>query len=200
VGVRKILVFNRITIDGMFAGPDGDIDWFVPDPEIDQEVFGKQQIGAPDTVLFGKTTYEMFESYWPKVAQGAANLEYSPEGEEALIAEREIAELLTRMTKIVVSHEPRTFTWENSTAFEGELIDEVKKLKTGEGGDIIIFGSGTIVQQLQDANLIDDYWFILTPVVLGRGKPQFKDVKQFNAELVSSKAFNSGNILLHYTV
>lgn len=197
--MRKIIVFNRITVDGMYAGLHGEIDWFIPDPEIDQEVFTAQKIGTPDTVLFGRTTYEMFEAYWPKVEAGATDLEYSPEGEEALKHERRIADMLSKMTKIVVSNQPRDFTWENSEPLQGELIDSIKQLKTSDGGDIIIFGSGTIVQQLQNAHLIDDYWLILTPAVLGSGKPLFADTERFNLELVDSKAFSSGNILLHYS-
>ena len=196
--MRKILVLNRVTMDCMFAGPEGEIDWFVPDGELDQKLFGEQKVGAPDTVLFGRTTYEMFESYWPKIAEGETDLEYAPSENEALSAERKIADMLTKMTKIVVSHKPRQFTWKNSEMLEGELVEGVKKLKASKGGDIIIFGSGTIIQQLQNANLIDDYWLILTPVVLGNGKPQFEGVERFNLELVSSEAFASGNILAHY--
>nr|WP_244527529.1 dihydrofolate reductase family protein [Lihuaxuella thermophila] len=73
----------------------------------------------------------------------------------------------------------------------------MRQLKNGEGADILIFGSGTIVQQLANEGLIDEYLFILTPVVAGEGKPLFKDVKQFPLTLLGAKAFKSGNVLLH---
>ena len=63
---------------------------------------------------------------------------------------------------------------------------------------MLIFGSGTIVQQLADEGLLDEYLFVLTPVILGAGKPLFKDVKKFNLELLEARDFNSGNVLLHY--
>ncbi|MFC5649591.1 dihydrofolate reductase family protein [Paenibacillus solisilvae] len=64
--------------------------------------------------------------------------------------------------------------------------------------DILILGSGTIVQQLANEGLIDEYLFIMTPVVAGEGKPLFKHVKQFGLTLLETKAFRSGNVLLHY--
>jgi dihydrofolate reductase len=75
----------------------------------------------------------------------------------------------------------------------------VKALKQGEGADITIFGSGTIVQQLANEGLIDEYLITLTPVVLGRGKPLFNDVKTINLKLLETRNFETGNVLLHYT-
>jgi dihydrofolate reductase len=90
-------------------------------------------------------------------------------------------------------------TWRNSHLAKGSLADEVQQLKQGDGPDIIVFGSGTIIQQLADEGLIDDYFLIITPAVVGAGKPLFKNVKKFNLELQESTSFKSGNVLLHYT-
>ena len=80
----------------------------------------------------------------------------------------------------------------------GDLITEVQKLKQGDGPGLLILGSGTLVQQLTDAGLIDDYVMILTPTVLGQGKPQFKQDKKVDLELVEARTFPSGNVVLHY--
>jgi dihydrofolate reductase len=196
--VRKIIMLNRVTLDGFFAGPNGEIDWFIPDSEIDKKLIEEGKAGTPDTVLFGRATYEMFESYWPEVAKGATNLNYSPKDEEGQAAERKIADSLAKMRKIVFSKTLKKVNWENTAVFSGDLIGEVKRLKKENVSDMIIFGSGTIVQQLTSAGLIDDYWFIVTPVILGAGKSLFSGVKKVGLQFVEAEYFKSGNVVLHY--
>ena len=87
----------------------------------------------------------------------------------------------------------------SSRLFSGNLIEEIRKLKQGPGDDMLIMGSGTIVQQLTDERLIDEYVFIVTPVIAGTGKSMFKDVKQLDLKLLETQSFKSGNVLLHYT-
>jgi dihydrofolate reductase len=102
------------------------------------------------------------------------------------------------MTKVVFSKTLREVTWVNTRLVKDDLLGEVKKLKGGAGPDITIFGSGTVVGQLAHEALIDEYLIIVTPVVLGTGKPLFKDVKNMNLALIESRKFDSGNVLLHY--
>jgi len=196
--MKKIIVFNRITLDGFFAGTNGEIDWFVQDPELDQKMMFDKKVGQPDTILFGRKTYEMFEGYWPKVEAGASDLEFSPQGEEALREERKIAALLTKMNKIVFSRKPRQVYWENSRVMNNNLIEEVQRIKKGDGNGIIIFGSGSLVQQLTNQDLIDEYLLILTPVVLGKGKPLFNNVERSSFRLNGVETYKTGNVLLHY--
>jgi dihydrofolate reductase len=179
-------MFNRVTLDGFFAGAHDEIDWFVMDPEVDKAL---HEMMNPDTILFGSKTYEMFASYWPHVGE-------NPSAHEG---ERMTADELTKMTKLVFSKKPEHSTWDNSKFFKGGLIEEAEKLRQGVGADIVIFGSGTIVQQLANEDLIDEYFFIVTPVVLGKGKLLFDNVKRSDFKLVNTKTFaNSGNVLLHY--
>jgi dihydrofolate reductase len=113
---------------------------------------------------------------------------------------RDTAEELTQMKKIVFSKTLKSVKWRNSELVKGNLVAEVKKLKKGNGPDMVIFGSGTIIQQLTVAGLIDEFVLVETPVVLGKGKSFFKDVKKLGLELLKSKDFKSGNVLLHYKV
>jgi len=185
--MRKIIMLNRVSLDGFFAGANGEIDWFVPDPEVEKAAHEMMQ---PDTLLLGRVTYQLFESYWPQVAMDPN----APK--EALVLANELAQ----MTKVVFSKTTlKEVTWENSKLVNGDLTEEVKALKQGEGADITIFGSGTIVQQLANEGLIDEYLITLTPVVLGTGKPLFRDVKNINLELLETRNFGTGNVLLHYT-
>ena len=185
--MRKIVMLNRVSVDGFFAGPNGEIDWFIHDPEVDQAAHEGIQA---DTVLFGRVTYQLFENYWPKVAA-------DPEAPEEA---RNTANELNQMTKLVFSKTLREVTWENSKLGKGDVADEVRMLKQGEGSGIIIFGSGTVVQQLTSERLIDDYFFIVTPVILGAGKSLFTEVKKLNLDFLEARSFNSGNVLLHYKI
>src|SRR4051812_6027332 len=172
--MRKVIMFNRISIDGFFAGPNGEIDWFVNDTEVDKALHEMMQ---PDTILFGRVTYKMFESFWPHVATDP----------NAPTEARILANELNQMTKVVFSKTLKEVTWENSKLVKGDVTKEVSRLKQGEGPDIVIFGSGTIVQQLADEGLIDEYLIAVTPVVLGTGKLLFKNVKKHSLELLEAR-------------
>jgi dihydrofolate reductase len=185
--MRKVIVFNNVSVDGYYAGPNGSIDWFIHDPQVDQ---ASHEMMNPDTILFGRLTYQMFESYWPGVAINP----HVPAGA------RKMADELKQMTKVVFSTSLTDVSWENSKLVHRNLMEEVRTLKEGSGADITIFGSGTIVQQLANEGLIDEYLLVLTPVVVGGGKPLFKDSNRGNLELLETRSFQSGIVLLHYKV
>lgn len=187
--MRKIVMINRISADGYFASLNesaGGMDWFVPDPEVDKAL--RSNGGQADTVIFGKLTFKMFENHWPQVAKDPN----APKQAKA------VADELTNMTKVVFSESLKESSWENTTFYNGDLARVVSKLKSEKGDVIVIFGSGTIVQQLANEGLIDEYLFIVTPVVAGTGKPLFKDVKQFGLKFLGAQGFASGNVLLRY--
>ncbi len=190
--MKKVVMFNRISIDGYFAGRNGEIDWFIRDPELDKALHEMGQPGAiaPDTVLLGRVTYQLFESVWPKIAA-------DPDApEEARITANE----LNQMAKVVFSKTLKDVSWENTKLVKGDVAKEVGRLKQEKGSDILIFGSGTIVQQLSTVGLIDEYLFAVTPVILGAGKSLFDGVKKLDLELLEARDFESGNVLLHYKI
>ena len=188
--MRKVVMFNRISVDGFFAGPNGEIDWFIADPELDKALheMGQPGVAPPDTVLLGRVTYQLFESFWPKIAADP----------DVPIEARIMADELNRMTKVVFSKTLDDVSWENTRLVKGSVTEEVSRLKQEKGSDILIFGSGTIVQQLASEGLIDEYLLAATPVILGTGKPLFKNVKKLNFKLLETRNFKSGNVLLHY--
>jgi dihydrofolate reductase len=194
--MRRIVMFNWVSIDGFFAGPNGEIDWIIRDPEVDQTLresdtdIAQSESGGSDMMLLGNVTYSMFENSWPPIAR-------DPNAPEAL---HKMADEVTRMTKVVFSRSRKEAPWENSRLLKDNLIEEAEKLKQGEGTPILIFGSGTIVQQLTVAGLIDEYFIAVTPVVLGKGKRLFGDVQRQNLRLLEARQFKSGNVLLRYVV
>lgn len=190
--MRRIVMINWVSLDGLFAGPNGEIDWIIRDPEVDRALHepktGETESQGSDTMLLGNTTYTMFENAWPQIAK-------DPNVPEEL---HKMADEVIGMTKLVFSRTRNEVPWENSKLFRDNLVEEVEKLKRGKGTDIIVFGSGTIVQQLTNAGLIDEYLIAVTPVVLGKGKSLFADVKRLNLRLAEVRSFQSGNVLLRY--
>lgn len=187
----KVVVFNRVSLDGFFAGPHGEIDWAIADPELDQAVHGsagKPGTVPPATLLMGRVTYQLLESVWPKIAADPN----APQGARATANE------LNQMTKVVFSTTLPDVTWVNSRLVRGNVAQEVRRLKQAQGPDMLIFGSGTIIQQLAAEGLIDEYLLALTPVALGAGKSMFTGVPQRDLELVEARSFQTGNVLLHY--
>jgi dihydrofolate reductase len=190
--MRKIIVLNRISIDGYFASLNDltfGMDWFVPDPEVDQAVHGG---GPADTLLMGAVTYRGFERSWVPMLS-------DPNAPAPL---RAVAEELTHMNKVVFSThlQPGDMHWANTELHPGALVDVVSQRKSQPGADMLIFGSGSVIRQLFAAGLIDELLLIVTPVVAGRGKSFFQDVPQTSLSLLSAQSFPSGNVVLRYAV
>jgi len=185
--MRKIIVFNLISLDGFFAGEDGDISWHNVDDEFNK--FAIEQTASFGAIIFGRTTYQLFESYWPDALKDPKT------GPEDL----EIARTIDDIEKIVFSKTLKSVAWKNSKLFHEIDPEEIKKWKIKDGKPMAIFGSGTIVQQMTNLDLIDEYRFMVNPVVLGKGKPMFANLKdKFNLKLLDTKIFKNGNVLLYY--
>jgi dihydrofolate reductase len=181
--MRKLQVFNLITLDGYFCGADGDISWHRIDAEF-QELADKAA-NSGNTLLFGRKTYELMAAYWP-----------SP---EALRDDPVVARGMNSAEKLVFSRTLDKVDWQNSRLVKGELLDEVKKLKVGVGADLTVLGSGSIVAQLAAAELIDEYQLLLNPVALGQGRTMFDGIgKQLAFRLTDTRHFGNGNLLLCY--
>lgn len=181
--MRNIIVFENVTLDGFMAGPNGELDWAIRDDEITQ--YAKDGQDLTDTFLFGRVTYEMMASFWPTPAGKSANPVF--------------AEFLNNTPKIVFSTTLKKADWHNTEVIKELTKDEILKLKQQPGKNMMIFGSGTIVNQLTKLGLIDEYQLMVNPVVLGKGKPLFKDITgKINLKLVKTKTFKSGIVLLQY--
>ncbi|TXI34618.1 MAG: dihydrofolate reductase [Niabella sp.] len=184
--MRKIVLFNLISIDGYFAGIDGDISWHNVDDEFNE--FAIEHTKTFGTIIFGRTTYKMFEEYWPKALIDPATSD----------ADRQIAQTIDDMTKIVFSKTLTETTWNNSKIFHEINAEDIKAWKELEGKDAVIFGSGTIAKQLANLNQIDEYRLMVNPVILGEGKNMFENLGKKNLKLTDIKRFKNGNVLLTY--
>ena len=179
-------MFNLVSLDGFFAGSDGNIDWFMVDSEFDR--WAAESVDEFDTVLLGRTTYELFAGYWP----GALTNPETPD--EDLV----VARALDDMTKVVFSRSLERADWRNTEFWREIEPQEIKKLREQPGKVIVVYGSGTIVSQLTNLGLIDEYRLLVNPVILGSGKPLFEDVEKTAMKLLDTRTFESGNVLLRY--
>jgi len=181
--MRKLTMFNLISLDGYFAGESGDISWHNVDDEFQEMAI--QVSSSGNTLIFGRVTYELMASYWPT--------------EAGLKDDPVVAAGMNKSDKIVFSRTLAKADWNNTRLVKTDMIDEIKRLKQQDGKDLSILGSGSIVSQCAGAGLIDEYHFMLNPVVLGKGKTLFEGLKEkLRLKLISSRTFNNGNALLTY--
>jgi dihydrofolate reductase len=179
----------RVALDGFIAGLHGEMDWmeeFFDEALANYESELQKKV---DTTLFGRVTYQGFESYWPKVALDPA----SPVG----LAE--YAQELNAMRKIVFSKTLSRVEWNNSVLVREIDPEEIAKMKQEAGRDMVIYGSANIVQTLTNFGLIDRYQLLVFPIVLGSGKPLFHDIlHKVKLSLISTKTYLSGVVELSY--
>lgn len=195
--MRRIVMFNRVSADGYFASADSKLDWVVPDPEVDK--LGASGTGDFDTVVLGRKTYEMFASFWPHIEQQSDTAPDPHDRGKVSKEMREMGRMLNAATKLVFSSTLKNPTWQNTKVIPRFDAAEVKSIKQSPGADMIIFGSGTIVSQLTENGLIDEYQYIVSPILLGKGKKLIDNVsKTMKLELLEQKTFPSGTQLLRY--
>ena len=180
--MRKIVVSTWLSIDGVFDA-DTMPQWFFPFDSIERQQYITEGIMQCDTILFGRTTYEMLASFWPY----QTNDEMGP------------ASKLNSVAKYVVSSKLKKAEWNNTKIIGENIVEEIKKLKQIKGTEIQIEGSATLVQSLMKANLIDEFRFLVHPIIAGTGKRFFKDGMQTaGLKLVNTKTIDKGVIVLYY--
>jgi dihydrofolate reductase len=187
--VRKVILQEIVSLDGYAAGPNGDVA-FIPASTRGDQRWGAEQsalMDKVDTLLLGRVTYAMFSQFWPAVMQGE---------------EMEFADKFNGLQKVVFS---KTLTrapwgkWPEGRIVKGNPADEIAKLKKQPGKDMLISGSISIGQALSEANMVDEYHVIVCPVVLGGGRPLFRDKsggKQL--ELIDAHGLDRGAVSLLY--
>lgn len=195
--MRRIVAFNRVTADGYFTSPDGKLDWVVPEPQIDKEA--GEGMSGQGAILFGRRTYEMFQAFWPHALEdpGTAPDPHMPGRRSPEI--RAMAVWINEAAKVVFSKTLEDVTWKNTRLLHAFDPREVEAMKKQPGPDMLIFGSGSIASQLTEHGLIDEYRFVVGPVLLGRGRPLISGVpKSSRLDLLEAKTYPSGNVMLRY--
>ena len=182
--MRRIVVFNNVTLDGYYTGLDGDMSWAHKyDPEWMEFTNSNAKGGA--VLAFGRKTYDMMAGYWP-----------TPQAKKDNPV---VANGMNAAHKVVFSRSLDKATWANTKLLKGDLVAEVKKLKAESPADLVLMGSGQIVAQLASAGLVDRFTLPTIPVVLGKGRSMFDGVeKRFDLKLAGTRAFKNGVVVLTY--
>ncbi len=183
--MRKISVFNSISLDGYFTDANNDMNWAHvggDDPEFAAFTSGNASGGG--ALMFGRVTYQQMAAFWP-----------SPQAAQMM---PEVAAGMNRMQKIVFSRTLERADWSNTQLIADDAVAAARALKAESGPDMVILGSGKIVAQLAQAKLIDAYQFVIVPVVLGAGRSLFEGVDRAALKLTESRAFKNGKIVASY--
>lgn len=192
--MRKLIVTNIMSLDGYVAGPGGNPMALPMDATFD--AYCAERLGTADTLLLGATTYNMFHGFWPAVA----------DNEAATDDQREISRRDNAIAKVVVSDQLAngiSGPWADSTeaVTRSSAHDRIAELRTGDGGDILVFGSATLWQDLLAHGLVDELHLLVGSVVLGDGIPAFSAAVDTPLRRIGIRELEgSDNVLVAYAV
>ena len=192
--MRRLIVATFTSLDGVMQAPGGPQEdptggfafggWTFPhfDPALGAamgEIFGR-----PFDLLLGRKTYDIFAAHWPYVTD----------------PNDPIAGLFNRVTKYVASRSKPKLAWQNSQLLGDDVVAALRKLKSGDGPDLLVQGSSELLQTLWKNNLVDEFSVLIFPLVLGRGKRLFGDgAIPAGLRLVKSRSYPTGVIVANYT-
>jgi dihydrofolate reductase len=184
--MRKLAMFNAVTLDGFFSGPGGDLSWAhgaADDAEWNEFVAANSS--GDGALVFGRVTFDMMASWWP-----------TPAARQAM---PDLSARMTAHSKIVFSRTLKSTSWENTTFIGDDLVASMRRLKTEAGPPMTILGSGSIVSQLAAEGLIDEYQLVIRPVALGKGRTLFEGLSNpLTMVRRESRVFKNGSVWLRY--
>ncbi len=177
--MRKIVTFTHATLDGFIDAPH---EWSFPYANEDVQAYALETTMTADALLLGRVTYEGMAEAWP--TRGG----------------NPFADHVNEITKYVVATQPvDTAAWDPTVVIPGpDLLDEVRRLKDAEGGDIVIWGTGQLTDALAAAGLLDEYRICTSPVIKGTGEPLFRPASAGTVELLDTKTFATGAVVHTY--
>lgn len=183
---RAVIYVLSVSLDGYIEGPDGGIDWSIPDQEL-HDHFNQQEKDV-DVHLYGRGLYENMSTYWP----------YALDNPAAAKEELEYARLWLEMRKVVFSRTLKHVEW-NAALASGDIAKEIERLKEEPGRNMSVGGPG-LAASFMELDLIDEYHMYVFPVILGGGKRMYPFLtKSKKLRLADTQAFRSGVVRLRYT-
>jgi dihydrofolate reductase len=175
--MRKLKLAMYVALDGVVEAPA----WTSPFWNDELSNLQEAYLYSSDALVLGRVTYEGFAASWPSMEESTGDF----------------GRKMNSMPKHVASRTQTEAEW-NASIIEGDLSDEVNRLKAQDGGDLLIYGSGTVVDELTRARLIDEYRLMVYPVLVGSGKKLFESVPETNLRLVDSTVTEPGVAVLTY--
>jgi dihydrofolate reductase len=180
--MRKLVVKEWMTLDGVFDAETMD-QWWNPYDSAERQKYILEVYSRGDVYLLGRTTYELLWPFWST----QTNDDEGP------------GRILNRMKKYVVSTTLQAAPWKESTIITGNVVEAITRLKQQPGKDILIDGSASLVHSLMGTDLIDEFRFLVQPIIMGRGRRFFTDGKPpTKLSLVESQTLSFGVLALTY--
>ena len=187
--MRKVIVLEHISLDGVIqapGGPDEDTSggfahggWIGPYSDEILGTYLRRQMNKPFDLLLGRTTFEIWEPYWPQHADIWPNV--------------------NKATKYVTSNTRTSSKWQPSVFLSGDIAGKVANIKEQEGPDLHVWGSSNLIQTLIKNDLIDTFWLMIYPITLGLGKRLFADgAVPMTFKVTESKVTPDGVIIVNY--
>jgi class 3 adenylate cyclase/dihydrofolate reductase len=185
----KLVVTAFVTLDGIIEAPgfdehrSGRNAWALRVQGEEDAVYNKDQAMSADAFLLGRRTWQIWAAFWPTASGG----------------DPQLTERMNAIPKYVVSNTLKHADWNNSTIISGDVASLVATLKARPGGEILVYGSPDLVDELLRHDLVDEYRLLVFPVILGSGKRMFRDrIDTHHLHLVETRTFSSGVVLLTY--
>ncbi|PWT71888.1 MAG: dihydrofolate reductase [Bacteroidetes bacterium] len=189
--MRKLIVSMNLSLDGFMSGSHAELDWHFQHWSSEMAEHLSQQLTSADTILLGSHTYEAMAKYWP---YKLADLNFPRE-------DISYADMMNNYQKVVFANKKLKTEWNNSTVIRGDIGKKVEGLKKQEGKDIIVYGSGTLIESLLPKGLVDEFQLWVHPVLLGQGRAFFVSLDhRVKLKLVDTRRFDSGVVVLKYEV
>ena len=183
--MRKLTVFNHVSLDGYIQDASGDMSWAHAGADAEWDAFVESNARGGGVLVFGRVTYELMARYWPT--------------EMAKQNDPVVAERMNAAEKIVFSRKMKAATWANTRLIADDPVTAVHRLKEEDGDDMAMFGSGSIVAQLAPAGLVDTYQIVVNPLILGGGRTMFEGVPgPIRLRRTQTRTFGNGNVVLWY--
>ncbi|MDW0272001.1 MAG: dihydrofolate reductase family protein [Nitrososphaeraceae archaeon] len=187
--MRKLRLQVQMSVDGCIAGPNGEMDWMVGLLDDELIKYAYKITDSVDTILMGRKMTDGFISFWLDVMNKPDDPWYA------------FSKKMIEIPKVVFTKTLNKSRWINTDIATGNLIEEVSKIKSQNGGDIIVYGGASFDSSLIKEKLIDEFYLFINPLAIGNGMTIFKDLNEIQKyTLIESKAFESGKILLRYEV
>ena len=163
--MRKLIVFNHVTLDGYFVDANGGMGWAKTDnTDAEWNAFVAENASGGGVLVFGRITYQLMAGFWPTPFA----IENMPD----------VAEGMNRMPKVVFSRTLDSVSWSNARLVKTDMATEIRRMKQESGEGMAILGSGSIVSQLTQERLIDEYQMVVNPLVLGKGRTMFEGIRE----------------------
>jgi dihydrofolate reductase len=185
--LRKLRLQVQMSVDGCIAGPNGEMDWMVGLLDDELLKYVSKITESVDTILLGRKMTDVFISFWLDVMNKPDDPWYA------------FSKKMIETPKVVFTKTLNKSRWINTDIATGNLIEEVSKIKSQSGRDIVVYGGASFDSSLIKEKLIDEFYLFINPVVIGNGMTIFKDLNEIQKySLIESKVFESGIVLLRY--